>query len=218
MTARPCALIGTGGHARVAVDVLQKMQRNVLFALTADAHDEGDTLGGVPIVGGDAYLDRYSPDDLDIVLGVGAPRLGDTRHSIWAKFAARGYRAVTLIHPSAVIAPDVILEDGAQVMAGAIIQPGSRIGSGAIVNTGARVDHDCIIAPFAHVAPGATLCGNVTIGGNSLVGAAAVVTPGVTVGKNCRINAGAAVSRDLKDGVNARAAGEAAGDQEPADD
>jgi UDP-perosamine 4-acetyltransferase len=214
MTAKPCALIGSGGHARVAVDVLRMMQRNVLFALTAEPYDEGDMFGGVPIVGDDTYLDAYLPDDLDLVLGVGAPRLGDTRHSMWNKFAAKGYRAVTLIHPATVIAADAIVEEGAQIMAGVIVQPGCQICSGAIVNTGARIDHDCTIGPFAHVAPGATLCGDVTIGENSLVGAAASVTPGVTIGRNCRIDAGITVTRDLKDGGQVRSAG----DQETIDD
>lgn len=207
MTAKPCALIGSGGHARVAVDVLRMMQRKALFALTADAYDDGDTLGGVPIVGDDTYLDAYSPDDLDLVLGVGAPRLGDIRHSVWEKFATRGYQAVTLIHPDTVISKDTIVEEGAQIMAGAIIQPGCRIHTGAIVNTGARVDHDCTIGPFAHVAPGATLCGNVAIGENTLVGAAAAVTPGVTIGRNCQINAGTTISRDIGDGGQVRLAG-----------
>lgn len=205
MMAKPCVLIGSGGHARVAAEVLRKMRRDVLFALTAGDYEEGDVIGGVPIVGDDAFLDAYSPDDLDIALGVGAPRLGDIRYSVWEKFAAKGYRAVTLLDPDAVIAPDTVLEDGAQIMAGTVIQPESRIGGGAIINTGARIDHDCTIGRFAHIAPGATLCGNVTIGDNSLVGAAAVVTPGVTIGSNCQVDAGAVVSRDLQNGGKVRA-------------
>lgn len=214
MTAKPCALIGTGGHALVAVDVLHRMECDVLFALTAEAFEQGDAIGGVPIVGGDSYLDDYGPDDLDLALGVGAPRLGDIRHSVWGKFAAKGYRQVTLIHPSAVIAPDVVLGEGVQIMAGAVIQPGCDIGSGAIVNTGARIDHECAIGPFAHVAPGATLCGNVLVGDQSLVGAGATLTPGVTVGANCRIDAGTTVSRDVKPGGRIRMVR----DQETADD
>jgi sugar O-acyltransferase (sialic acid O-acetyltransferase NeuD family) len=200
MTAMTCALIGTGGHARVVVDVLQRMECDILFALTAKSFEQGDTIGGVPIVGHDSYLDDYSPGDLDLALGVGAPRLGDIRHSVWEKFAVRGFRQVTLVHPSAVIAPDVVLGEGAQIMAGAVIQPGCDIGSGAIVNTGARIDHECTIGPFAHVAPGATLCGNVAVGEQSLVGAAATLTPGVTIGANCRIDAGITISRDVKPG------------------
>lgn len=204
MTAKPCALIGSGGHAKVTVDVLRLMCREILFALTAEPYVDGDTVGGVPIVGNDEYLDRYFPEDMDLVLGVGAPRLGDVRQSVWKEFAAKGFRQVTLIHPSAVISSEACLDEGAQVMAGAVIQPGCRIGTGAIVNTGVRMDHDCVIGPFSHVAPGATLCGNVEIGENSLVGAAAVLTPGVFVGANCLIDAGAILSRNLESGGRAR--------------
>ncbi len=88
----------------------------------------------------------------------------------------------TVIHPSAVIAPEVHIDDGVQVMAGAIVQPGSWLGENVIINTGARVDHDCTIDAHAHVAPGVTLSGNVHVGNGAHIGAGATVIQGIKVG------------------------------------
>lgn len=202
MSTHPCIIIGSGGHAKVVIDVLRQMDRTILFATSDNPSASNAQVSGVPIIGDDSCLETYEPDDIDLTLGVGAPKLGDLRQKVWAPFAKRGFQQVTLIHPSAVISTDVTLDEGAQIMAGATIQPGCHIGKGAIINTGATVDHDCHIGNFAHVAPGVTLCGSVKVGENSLVGAGVTATPGINIGKNCHISAGAAISLDVADGLS----------------
>ena len=66
-----------------------------------------------------------------------------------------------------------------------------------IINTGAQVDHDCAIANFVHIAPGATLCGNVAVGEGALIGAGAVILPGKRIGDWAIVGAGAVVTRDV---------------------
>jgi len=192
---KPCVIIGSGGHAKVVIDILRLMGRTISFATTKNFSAEGNEISGIPIVGDDTYLDAFGPDKVDLALGVGAPKLGNLRQSVWSSFETKGYHPVTLIHPSAIVSPEVVIGDGAQIMAGSVIQPGCRIGSGAIINTGATIDHDCHVEPFAHIAPGVTLCGNVTVGENSLIGAGATVIPGITIGSNCLVAAGAIVNK-----------------------
>ena len=96
--------------------------------------------------------------------GVGSARSTANRQDVYDRFTREGYCFATVIHPSAIVAPEVQIKDGVQIMAGAILQPGSRIGSNAIVNTGAIVDHDCIVGEHAHIAPGAVLSGGVHVG------------------------------------------------------
>lgn len=80
-------------------------------------------------------------------------------------------------HNRAVIGGDVLIGAGTVVMAGAVIQPGCRIGRHVIINTGATVDHDCVIEDYAHIAPGAHLCGHVKVGEGALVGVGVGVAP-----------------------------------------
>jgi acetyltransferase-like isoleucine patch superfamily enzyme len=62
------------------------------------------------------------------------------------------------------------------------------------------VDHDCIIGDYVHIAPQATLCGGITIGEGTLIGANAIILPGVKVGEWCTIGAGSNVHQDVPDG------------------
>jgi acetyltransferase-like isoleucine patch superfamily enzyme len=89
-------------------------------------------------------------------------------------------------------------------MAGAVVQPGAFIGRNVIVNTRASVDHDCCIQDHVHIAPGSTLCGNVTVGLGAMVGAGAVVIPGLTIGAGAMIGAAAAVCSDVPEKAVAR--------------
>jgi acetyltransferase-like isoleucine patch superfamily enzyme len=73
------------------------------------------------------------------------------------------------------------------------------VGRHVILNTASTVDHDCRIGDFVHIAPGAILCGQASVGEGTLVGAGATILPGVTVGKWCVIGAGAVVHRPIPD-------------------
>jgi UDP-perosamine 4-acetyltransferase len=127
------------------------------------------------------------------VNGLGSVESTAKRAALFQRFKGKGYRFATVVHPSAVVAGDVVLEEGVQVMAGAVIQPGTRVGENTIVNTGAIVDHDCALASHVHVAPGAVLSGGVSIGEGTHVGTGAKIIQGVRVGSHSLVAAGAVV-------------------------
>ena len=94
-----------------------------------------------------------------------------------------------LIHKTAYVVADS-MGQGTVVMAGAVVQPGTIIGKHCIINTCASVDHDCTLGDFVHVAPGARLCGNVTVGEGALIGAGAVCVPGAVIAPWSLVKAG----------------------------
>ena len=131
---------------------------------------------------------------LIISIGSNAARCKVTERLAQVEFA-------TAIHPSATVSPSAMVGCGSAVMQGAIIQADTVIGRHCIINSSASVDHECAIADFVHISPHATLCGNVSVGFGSWVGAGATVIPGITIGSNCIIGAGATVIRNIPDGA-----------------
>ncbi|MBK8611232.1 MAG: acetyltransferase [Chitinophagaceae bacterium] len=104
------------------------------------------------------------------------------------------------IHPAAMIDNSAtIAAAGVMVAAQAVINPLAVIGTGVICNTACIIEHECVVGDFAHIGPGAVLCGNVKIGAGSFVGANAVIKQGITVGKNTMIGAGAVVVKNVPD-------------------
>ena len=77
----------------------------------------------------------------------------------------------------------------------------AQVGRHCIINTGASVDHECVIEDYVHISPHSTLCGNVSVGAGSWIGAGTTVIPGVKIGKWSVIGAGSVVTKDIPDRV-----------------
>jgi UDP-perosamine 4-acetyltransferase len=198
---KPVVMLGHGGHARVVLDVLQLTGRQVAGILTPDL-EAGCIWQGVSVLGGDDWLDSAAASHHAYALGVGlVPGRVGWRPCLFRGLRERGLEMPALIHPGAIVAQDVLVREGVQIMAGAIVQPGARLGADVLVNTGARIDHDCAIGAHAHIGPGAILCGEVSVGEGVFVGAGATLIPGVRIGAGAQVAAGAVVVRDIPPGM-----------------
>lgn len=197
---RPVIVIGGGGHGRVVIEALLRSGVEVLGAVDPDRRVATLLPKGVAWLGDDQALAAQPPQSCALVIGIGG--VGSARRRlVFEKLSAAGYAFLTVRHPSAVVAENVVLGEGCQVMAGAILQPGAQVGTDAIINTRAAVDHDCRIGDHVHVAPGAVVCGDVEIGNNTHLGAGAVVIQGVRIGSGCVVGAGSIVLRDVGDNI-----------------
>ena len=193
---KPVIVIGAGGHAMVLVDCLRLNKVNIIGALDKCASPEAVT-DSLHIIGDDSAIFDYSCDAVELVNGIGS--VGDTglRKNIFNKFKKLGYSFRSVIHPSAIVAEDCVLEEGVQVMAGAVINPGTHIAADTIVNTGAVIDHECKIGSHVHIAPGVTISGGVQVGDGSHIGTGATIIQGVNIGERALIGAGAVVIHDV---------------------
>lgn len=191
---KPVILLGSGGHARVLLDILNL--RNIEVLGYTDIKESKYDLK-IKYIGCDDDILRYSTDKIMLVNGIGSTGDNALRKKIYTDFKHKGYSFLTLIHPSAVIAKDVTLHEGVQVMAGAILQTGVTVGANSIVNTRASIDHDCLIGESVHIAPGVTLSGNVTIEEDVHIGTGASVIQNVSIQRNSIVGAGAVVIRDV---------------------
>ncbi|EAR23502.1 Acetyltransferase (isoleucine patch superfamily) protein [Nitrococcus mobilis Nb-231] len=192
-------LLGAGGHARVLIDALQAADETVAGVLDP-RHAPGSRFDGLPVLGGDEWLEQQPSSSISLVNGVGANPTTASRRALFERWCARGYRFDTVIHPSAVIAISARLSEGVQVLARAVIQTGAVLAGNVVVNTGAIIEHDVAVAAHAFIGPGVVICGDVRIGAAAFVGAGAVVLPGVTVGPDSIVAAGATVIRDVPAG------------------
>ncbi len=195
----PIVVVGGAGHAKVLVSTLLLQHRIVLGFV--DLSPSSPPLLGIAHLGDDGAVFVHPPDQVRLVNGVGSIGSAAFRQAVYEKFRKKQYIFETVIHPSAIIAPEVLIEDGVQVMAGVVVQPGSRLGANVIINTGARVDHDCSIEAHAHIAPGATLSGHVHLGRGAHIGTGASIIQGVDVGAASIVGAGAVVIGDVPAGV-----------------
>jgi sugar O-acyltransferase (sialic acid O-acetyltransferase NeuD family) len=192
MSKRRCIIVGAGGHARVLIKALRRLDFDIVALVDADPKLKGASVLNAPVLGGEEAL---AGQDRVVLLVNGIGSTGDMtlRREVHRRMSAQGFRFATVLHPAAFCEDDAMLGPGAQIMAGAVVQTGCRIGADTIVNTSASVDHDCIIGAHCHIGPGAVLSGGVEIGEATHVGTGAVIIQGVRIGANCLIAAGSVV-------------------------
>jgi sugar O-acyltransferase (sialic acid O-acetyltransferase NeuD family) len=200
----PVILVGAGGHARVLLDLLGEIGREVKGVLTPDREYWDRELKGIPILGGDDRINLFGTNDIEIVNGIGSVGDPSTRIKVFLAMKGMGFFFATIKHPSAIIAKDVSLGEGTQIMAGAVIQPGCMIGENVIINTGAIVDHDCRVGNHVQISPGAVLSGGVGIGSKTHIGTGVSVIQGIRIGVSVLVAAGSVVTRDIPDNVCVR--------------
>lgn len=196
-------VFGASGHAKVVIDILERMPDiEVAFAIDDATAVKGRSLCGYNVIGGrDELLVQRATVTAGIVT------IGDNaaRREIAAWLVAQGFQLGRAIHPAAMLAHDVTVGDGTVIMAGCVINTDAVLGANVIVNTGSTIDHDCTIGDGVHIAPGCHLCGDVKVGAGSLLGAGTAVIPGVRIGANVVVGAGSTVLDHVADG--ARVAG-----------
>lgn len=193
---------GSAGHAKVLTDVIELRQGQVVALIDNDPAAMS-CLKNVPLycgLGGlkDWLKEQASPNMLCGAIAIGGAR-GRDRMTIAQSMLGVAIQLPALFHTQSAVSRSASIGLGSQVLANAVVAADVVMGMVCIVNNNANVDHECVLGNGVHVAPGAVLCGCVTVGDNTMVGANAVVLPRLRIGRNVVVGAGAVVTRDVPD-------------------
>jgi sugar O-acyltransferase (sialic acid O-acetyltransferase NeuD family) len=194
-------ILGAGGHGQVAAEALLAASAATALLLPVGFLDDDPALSGkarlgLPILGPLVALAAIPHGG--VIVGIGD---NGVRRRIYDALNAQGEQMIACCHPRAYVAVGATVGRGTLICAGAVVGTGAAVGANVILNTGCSVDHHNVIGDHAHVAPGARLGGDITVGAGSLVGIGAVVLPGRKIGAGCVVGAGALVTRDVPDGA-----------------
>jgi sugar O-acyltransferase (sialic acid O-acetyltransferase NeuD family) len=185
-------IIGASGHGKVVADIALRMNKWQYIAFLDDNENIKSSMG-IEVIGNTVDTLKYI-EEYEIMIGIGN---NTVREKIQKRLENEGASIPTLIHPSAIIGKQVELGAGTVVMAGVVVNCCTTIGKGCILNTGATVDHDNLFEDYVHVSPGVHLAGSVKIGHGSWLGIGSIVSNNVSIQGECIIGAGAVVIYDI---------------------
>lgn len=189
LTSRGCYLYGAGGHSGVVEDALRANGYEIVGWFDDSPEKTNRSKPGIHLNESRTLVCVDAP----VIIAIGR---NDHRAYLSQRIDAV---FMSITHPSAVVAPTVVVGDGTVILHGSVIQTKAKIGNFAIVNTGARIGHDAVVEDYVHISPGVILCGSVRVRQGAHVGAGAVVIPGITIGRWCSVGAGSVVIRDVPD-------------------
>lgn len=196
MSDKKIILIGYSGHAFVVAETALENGFDVIGYSDKDKSDSNPY--------NLSYLGFEKNDDfigwkkkVSFVLGIGDNTL---RQNIADLIESRGKTLETIVHKTAHISKNAEIGKGSFINKNVVVNALAVVGKNVILNTGCIVEHECVLQDAVHVAPGAVLAGDVSIGERTFVGANAVVKQGISIGKDVIIGAGCVVITNIPDG------------------
>jgi sugar O-acyltransferase (sialic acid O-acetyltransferase NeuD family) len=125
------------------------------------------------------------------------------RKKLFDRAKALGHKVVTLIHPSAIVAPSVTIGEGSIIFADVVINEFTEIGVNVLINTNVLIEHHCHIDAHICLASGVHLFDTVTINIGASLGENVEVHPNKIIGRLSIVGAGAVVTDNLPDCITA---------------
>ncbi|MCC9071738.1 acetyltransferase [Flavobacterium sp. F-65] len=196
MSDKSVILIGYSGHAYVVAETV--LENGFEIIGYSDKEEAGSDPYNLVYLGFERENDFIGwLKEIPFVLGIGDNKL---RQNIANLIEGKGKEIQTTIHKTAHISINAIIGTGSFINKNVSVNSLVRIGKNVILNTGCIIEHECVLQDAVHVAPGAVLAGNVTIGERTFVGANSVIKQGVIIGKDVIIGAGSVIISNIPDG------------------
>ena len=196
---RELVIVGAGGFAREVAWLVQRINRvSPTFRLLGFCDDAPDRqsgqCGGYPLLGPVENLNGQ----VTFFCAIGNNR---NRKAVSERAEALGHTPVSLIDPTAQLAPDVEVGAGCLIGIDSIVSVGSCLGRGVIVNHRVCVGHDVTVGDYAQLCPGVCISGGCGIGAGALMGTLSGIIPLKRVGADATVGAGTFALRDVPDGT-----------------
>ncbi|MBQ9845880.1 MAG: hypothetical protein IJO54_07340 [Oscillospiraceae bacterium] len=135
-------ILGFGGYGKTVADVVDsaKMYDEIIFL---DDNSKDEKVNGV-------CRDYVNYIDENTWF---YPAFGNNNLRVeWIyAFNGAGAQVATIIHPSAYVSPNAVVEKGCAVLPQAVVNTTATVRTGCIVNFGAVVDHDVLIEKGVHL-------------------------------------------------------------------
>lgn len=191
------AIVGAGGFAREILTLINDINRiNPSFEIVGFVDNNKEhIIHGLPVIGSDEEVNA-TPEPLALVIAVGEPHLKEKIHK---KFNNPRISFPSLIHPSVIIGDKESVEtgQGCIVCAGNILTTDIQIHDFVTLNLMCTVGHDTEINNYASFMPSVNISGEVKVGKGVYVGTGAKIINLVEIGGNTIVGAGAIVAKSL---------------------
>lgn len=190
-------IIGSGGHSKVVIDIIEKRKQYKIIGLVDSFRQVGEETFNYPILGGidelQSIMKKYAVHNCFIAVGDNW-----NRFLIYKKLEEKSleFNYPYLIDTSAVIGKNCKIGKGVVVMPLVSLNANSVINDFCILNTRSSIDHDSEMGDYSSVGPGVTAGGNVRIGNYTHIGIGTTIKNNICIGSNSVIGAGSLIIKD----------------------
>jgi sugar O-acyltransferase (sialic acid O-acetyltransferase NeuD family) len=184
-------MAGAKKFARDVIEACEASGMEVVAMIEGLDRARVDRGANPPVIWADEQA-QFEPG-LPLVIGIGQV----ARRAFIERLESEGRQLVGVRHPTAIVSPSAVIEDGCVILAGVIVGACARIGRGTVLNRGCTIGHHTSIGPWSFVGPGAAIAGEITMGEEVHIAVGATVRDDLTIGDRVVVGAGAAAVKDI---------------------
>lgn len=190
-------IFGYGSFAKTITYYIETYTDWEIVCYTTDLDDTISVFNGKEYYPFSYVLTHFSPEEHDIVMGIGYKNMNSLRQEKFEMIKHKGYHFPNFIHPSSII-NNAQLGEGNFILENTVIEPNTVLGDNNFLWSAVLLGHDGIHGNNNHYAACSLVAGNCTIGNNCFLGNHATVKDGVAIADFSLLGAGVYVSKNTK--------------------
>ncbi|MFO8067346.1 MAG: sugar O-acyltransferase [Bacteroidales bacterium] len=197
-------IIGGEGNGGVVASLIEDNRRRFNdhefeVAGFINDYEKGKTINDYPVVGGTDEINKFLEEDYYFIYAIHMIGRNILTEKTFNKMQIPWERFATIVHKSAFVADNAVLEPGVVVMSNTYIGPKAHIGACTLVLANALIGHNTKVGPLCHFSVGSITSSYINIGKVSDVTLGARVLEKKNIGNYAVAGAHSLVTRDIPD-------------------
>jgi len=182
------AIIGSGGHAKSCIEVIEGIKNIKIVGLIDNNLKK--KIGKYKVICNEKNILKLKTITKNLILGIGSLKDNSKRTKIFNRYKKLGFNFPSLISKNSFISKNSKIGEGTIIFNHVFINSGSVIGKNCIINNKSLIEHDVKIHDHCHISTGVIINGDCEILKGSFVGSGSVVLNNLKINKNSFIKMG----------------------------
>ncbi len=192
---------GNGGVIASCIEDNRKRFNDLEWEIAGFLNDfeKDKTINGYHVLGGTDEIEKFLNDDYFFMYAIHMIGRNVKSEEVFNNMKIPMDRFATIIHKTAFVAENAILEPGVFVMSNCYVGPAAKIGYCTLIMANALIGHNTTVGPLCHFSVGSVTSSYINIGKVSDVTLGAKVLEKVKIGNYAVAGANALVTKDIPD-------------------
>lgn len=157
----------------------------------------GDYIDDFPVLGSVSDVKKFAEQGYYFINTILRIDGQEDRISMFEDLGLSDDCLATFVHPTAYVAPNVVLGSGTVIMPQVCVSSGTKFGKNCLVMVAATVGHDNLIGDFVHIAAQACVGSYLKVGKGVHFGLNCTVRENLTIGDYSTIGMGAVLTKNV---------------------
>lgn len=187
-------IIGSGGHAKSCIELLESTNRFKIVGLIDS--NKNKKIYHYKVISDDNNISKIKKISRNLIIGLGSIGNISKRVKIFEKYKKLGFNFPIVISKNAIISNKTKIGEGTVIFNHVIINAGSIIGKNCLINNKSLIEHDVEICDHSHISTNVTVNGNCKINEQTFIGSGSVLKNNITLSKKNFIKMGRVIKKN----------------------